>query len=206
VGDPAWDHYIKNGFKAVRDVLRGPIPQGLMEHLEVLEENLKEVMFRMDIQVDKSALNVVRHSDLHFFNVAFAYDEAVECVQAKWFDFQLCSEGRPMMDLAFFLLLNCEPEFSSVNLDQFLSVYHETFMGVMEEAGVPLDYSFQTMKKEFSEFRLPSILNIICGAPVWCCGPDSNEVSRDRFRKAITYAYEKGELSYRSECSSERGL
>ncbi|CAG7823605.1 unnamed protein product [Allacma fusca] len=87
--DPAWDHYIKNGFKAVRDILNGPVPPGLLEHLQVLEKNLKEVMFKMAIQVNKSALNVVRHSDLHFFNVAFAYDESGECVQAKWFDFQV---------------------------------------------------------------------------------------------------------------------
>ncbi|CAG7832934.1 unnamed protein product [Allacma fusca] len=111
-----------------------------------------------------------------------------------------------MMDLAFFLLLNCEPEFSSVNLDRVLASYHRTFMGVLREARVPLDYSLDTMKKEFSEFRLPSILNIICGAPVWCCGPDSNEVSKDRFRRAITYAYEKGELGYQSRSDGGRGL
>ncbi|CAG7731178.1 unnamed protein product, partial [Allacma fusca] len=127
--------------------------------------------------------------------VAFLYDESVNSVEAKWFDFQNCSEGRPMADLAFLLMLNCDPEYSTMALNKSLELYHQTFMSLMREVKVDIDYSFETMKQEFRLCRLPSILHIISGSPMWSCGPNCNSVSRDRLRRAITQAYEIGELN-----------
>ncbi|CAG7824366.1 unnamed protein product, partial [Allacma fusca] len=101
VDDPALDHYIKTGFEVTREVLaEEEAPEGLLERLNLLEEKFKPIVQKMLIDVDQNCVNVVRHSDLHFFNVAFLYDESVNSVEAKWFDFQNCSEGRPMADLA----------------------------------------------------------------------------------------------------------
>lgn len=99
-----------------------------------------------------------------------------------------------MLDVAFFLLLNCEPELSSVRLDEVLSYYHTIFTGILREAKIDVDYTWEQMKLEFSQYRLPALLHIISGAPVWCCGPRTNEVSAERLRKAILYAYAIAEL------------
>ena len=98
------------------------------------------------------------------------------------------------MDVAFFLQLNCEPELFIKRLPEMLSFYHEVFTGVLREARIYLDYSYEQMEAEFSEFRMPALLHIISGAPVWCCGPRTNEVSRQRLRQAILHAYSIGEL------------
>ena len=99
-----------------------------------------------------------------------------------------------MLDVAFFLLLNCEPSLSSVRLDEVLSYYHEVFTGVLREAKIEIEYTYEQMKAEFSQYRCQAILHIISGAPVWCCGPRTNEASADRLRNVILYAYAIGEL------------
>ncbi|CAG7717756.1 unnamed protein product [Allacma fusca] len=196
VDDPALDNYIATGFKATREVLmEGEIPEGLLERLELMETNFKTIVQKMQIDVDEKSVNVVRHTDLHFFNVAFLHDVNDNGVEATWFDFQNCSEGSPMSDLAFLLMLNCEPEFSTGQLDKSLELYHQTFMEVVKETKVNLDYPFEKMREEFSRYRLPSILHIISGSLMWSCGPDCNSVSRDRLRRAIIYAFNNGELN-----------
>ncbi|CAG7722429.1 unnamed protein product, partial [Allacma fusca] len=195
IEDPALDAFIKSGFQATREALLegDAVPEGLLERLEMLEDNFRPIMEKMSVKFDSRSVNVIRHSDLHFFNVAFTED-LDNGIEAKWFDFQNCSEGRPMTDLAFLLMLNCEPEFSTVKLDESLSLYHKIFTGVLKEAKIDLNYSFEIMKEEFSRYKLPSILHIISGSPIWSCGPNCNNISRERLRRAIIYAYEIGEL------------
>ena len=92
LNEPALDNYIKTGFEITRKVLMesgDPLPEGLLERFDTLEEEFKPIASKAFISVDPANVNVIRHSDLWFNNIAFLRDDSGNAIHAKWFDFQV---------------------------------------------------------------------------------------------------------------------
>lgn len=90
--DPSVDNFINAGFQVTRSLLKEtgqPLPEGLFERLNTLQENAKEIGAKAFLTEDPRKVNAIRHSDLWFSNVSFQNNSSGRPVKAKWFDFQV---------------------------------------------------------------------------------------------------------------------
>jgi len=100
-----------------------------------------------------------------------------------------------MKDLSLFLILNCETSLISSELPLVLEYYHSTLQKAVGAMGVDLsDYTLEKVTQEYKDYATNSLLHVITGAPIWCFGKGTSEVTVKRFRNAIVLMYKQGLL------------
>lgn len=101
-----------------------------------------------------------------------------------------------MKDLSFFLILNCDTEDLTLNLQRSLQLYHDEFAQTMKAFNLDFKYSMENIMKDYNQYFAFSLTHIMTGAPIWITGPKSNAASKRRFAIAVINAFKEGILRF----------
>ncbi|XP_047487713.1 uncharacterized protein LOC125038297 [Penaeus chinensis] len=99
-------------------------------------------------QLDKSNFDVICHSDCFTSNILFRYNEEGQPVEVMLLDLQVCRVSSLAIDLNYFIFSSI-PRRRRNKLDEYLSLYHSSFMQVMTAAGCDMPFTKEEISQEF---------------------------------------------------------
>lgn len=137
-------------------------------------------------QTPQGLPTTLTHGDFHPGNI-FIRNE-----QVKIFDWQLVSQGSPLLDVANFLASSVAPADHERYTPNLLRAYHDTLL----EEGVS-DYSMAKLRKDLKQARFFVFLKfLIIFGTVSYDGPDGAQIKLEKIRKLIFLAEQAGALMF----------
>lgn len=105
---------------------------------------------------EKDEYSIILHGDCWCNNMMFKYkdeNDNSEPDSMQLIDFQLCKEGSPVLDLAYFFYV-CSDKPSFQKLDEYLQFYHEKLTKHLAEFGLDSHdiYPFKKLKEHWTKY------------------------------------------------------
>nr|XP_027210688.1 uncharacterized protein LOC113804059 [Penaeus vannamei] len=99
-------------------------------------------------QLDRSKFDVICHGDCFTSNILFRYNEEGLPVEVVLLDLQICRVSSLAIDLNYFIFSSI-PRSERNELEEYLSLYHSSFMRVMSAAGCDMPFTKDEISQEF---------------------------------------------------------
>lgn len=130
---------------------------------------------------DDSKINVLLHGDSWVNNYMFKYDSEGNLSGIKFLDFQFSQWSSPVFDLHYFIFTSAAPHLRFDRINEFLKIYHDSFVATLEKLNDKTCYTFDDLKRDFDEKYLWGLIIFLTVYPIVTQPRDESSDPEDIF-------------------------
>jgi len=158
--------------------------EGFLEN--IIEKHLDIGTAAMKVRDQETyKLKTICHGDPWFNNMMFKYKDGKKLDDIIFIDFQLVGYVSPTLDLVYFLASSTTGQLREKYLPHILTLYHTTFISMVNRLGVMVDFSYEDLLEDFRKARLHGLNFALSALPAILAEKPEDILDTEEWAKAL---------------------